>query len=66
MEFLKNSKFFFYLFLKKLLTFSPGCATIQSERERTRKEDRKMQYGYYEAHEAEWEAMQEYLQNPEA
>lgn len=36
-----------------------------TERERTRKEDTKMAYGYYEAHEAEWEAMQEYLQNPE-
>lgn len=56
---------FFFFFLKKYLTFSPGCAIIMTERERTRKEDKKMAYGYYEAHEAEWEAMQEYLQNPE-
>jgi hypothetical protein len=25
----------------------------------------KMSYNFYEVHEAEWEAMQEYLQNPE-
>ena len=52
-------------FEKKCLTFGPGYAIIMTERERTRKEDKKMAYGYYEAHEAEWEAMQEYLQNPE-
>lgn len=60
---LKKTLKFFY---KKCLTNRPDYAIIMTERERTRKEDRKMQYGYYEAHEAEWEAMQEYLQNPEA
>lgn len=47
------------------MTNRPGYAIMYTERERTRKEDKKMAYGYYEAHEAEWEAMQEYLQNPE-
>jgi len=33
---------------------------------RKRKGGDKMTADYWELHEAEWEAMQEYLQNPEA